>query len=135
MSNVATKARPEVKQPPGTAARAFWKLAQQFAVAAEQVARALRAALVEGGIKARPQETSSSELAAQLGELSEKISIGGTPALQLVAQRAAAHLPARQGAGSVGDAGQAPLLAPAIHPVNPWLCAPRKFSPRLALGS
>jgi hypothetical protein len=73
MSNIAAKARSENKQLPSAAAWTFWKFAQQFARVAEQVARAPRAALVEGGIKARTQETSSSELAAELGELSEKI--------------------------------------------------------------
>jgi dTDP-4-amino-4,6-dideoxygalactose transaminase len=73
MSNAATKARSEAKQPPSAAARVFWKFAQQFANAAEQVARAPRAALVEGGIKSRTRETSPSELAAELGELSERI--------------------------------------------------------------
>jgi hypothetical protein len=73
MANVAVKARSETKQPPSAAAQVFWKFAQQFASAAERVARAPRAALVEGGIKSRAQETSPSELAAELSELSVKI--------------------------------------------------------------
>ena len=73
MSNVAIKPRAETRLPQSTAARAFWNFAQQFASAAEQVARAPRAALVQGGIKSRTLETSPSELAAELGELSEKI--------------------------------------------------------------
>ncbi len=73
MSNVAIKAHSEAKQLPSAAARVFWRFAQQFANAAEQVVRAPRAVLVEGGIKSRTQETGPSELAAELGVLSEKI--------------------------------------------------------------
>lgn len=73
MSSAAAKARSEAKEPPSTAAQVFWRFAQQFASAAEQVARAPRAALVEGGIKSRTQTTSASALAAELGELGEKI--------------------------------------------------------------
>jgi hypothetical protein len=73
MTNVALKLRSEVKQPPSAATQVFWKFAQKFATAAEQVARAPRAALVEGGIKSRAVQTSPSDLAAELGELSIRI--------------------------------------------------------------
>jgi dTDP-4-amino-4,6-dideoxygalactose transaminase len=73
MSNFATKVRPEAKPTPSAAARVFWKSAQQFASAAAQVARAPRAALVEGGIKSRAREISPSALAAELGSLGENI--------------------------------------------------------------
>ena len=72
-TTIVSKVPARAKQPPGAAARTFWKFAQQFASAAEQVARAPRAALVAGGIKSRTQETSPNELAAELGELSDKI--------------------------------------------------------------
>lgn len=72
MSNVAVKAPPAAR-PPTVAAQTFWKFAQQFASAAQQVARAPRAALVEGGVRSRRQTTSPTDLAAELGELSEKI--------------------------------------------------------------
>jgi hypothetical protein len=73
MSNASIKSRPETKHPSSTDAEVFWKFAQQFASAAERVARAPRAALVDGGIQSRARETSPTDLAAELGELSIKI--------------------------------------------------------------
>jgi hypothetical protein len=73
MANAATKAPSGTKQPPSTAARMFWRFAQQFAAAANEVARTPRAELVEGGIRARSQETSPHELAAELSQLTEKL--------------------------------------------------------------
>ena len=73
MSAIVSKIPARAKQPASAAAQTFWKFAQRFASAAEQAARAPRAALVAGGIKSRALKTSPSELAAELGELSEKI--------------------------------------------------------------
>lgn len=72
-TTIVSKVPARAKRPPGAAAQAFWKFAQQFASAAEQVARAPRATLLAGGIKSRTLKTSPNELAAELGELSEKI--------------------------------------------------------------
>ena len=67
MSAIVSKIPARAKQPASAAAQTFWKFAQQFASAAEQAARAPRAALVAGGIKSRALKTSPSELAAELG--------------------------------------------------------------------
>jgi hypothetical protein len=61
------------KQPPAAAAQVFWQSAQQLADAAERVADAPRDALVEGGLKSRPQDIGLHDLTAELDHLSERI--------------------------------------------------------------
>lgn len=85
-TTAAAKARHGAKPPPAAAAQAFWKFAQQFADAADKVADAPRAALVEGGLKSRAQDVGPSELTAELDQLSERIdAIRGRLAAEAVA--------------------------------------------------